>query len=247
LPQYEVVIADSLTLKINLDGKEKYQLNLDRISAYCAENKDGCDSVVQGFLDRSIKMLNTPEFAVTAEKLRVVVRPKDFIAQVKETTKGDPSVSPLFEPYLDLDMVCEFDTPTATKLVLSTDLSALKLTAIDAIARAKANMHSALTPVAAQARDIRPGEFGALMADTGYTSSWLLFPDGWKDLAARFDNHLLVAVPADNLVLYERDDGDASAATLRSTASDEYQHGERPISKSIYRWHETGWEIVAGK
>lgn len=81
LPQYEVVIADSLTLKINRDGKEKYQLNLDRISAYCAENKDDCDFAVQGFLDRSIKMLNTPELAVTAEKLRVVVRPKGFITQ----------------------------------------------------------------------------------------------------------------------------------------------------------------------
>jgi hypothetical protein len=245
VPGYEVVVKDSLTLNLNRGGEMKYQLNLDRIAAFCAENADGCDAVVTGFVDRSVKMLNAGEAPLTAEALRVVVRPKAFVEQIGTMTKGDATSAPLFEPYLDLYVVCELDEPTATRVVLSRDLSALKLSPAEAMARARANMRAALTPVSTQARELRAGGPGVMTADTGYTSSWIVFPDGWKDLAARLGGRLIVAVPADNLVIYAKDEGKDSVAALKSIAREEFGRGERPISMSVYRWHESGWEVAS--
>lgn len=244
LPGTEVKAVDAMTLGVNRPGKPKVQVNLDRVAAFCAQNAQRCDAMLSSFVARVTGMLAEMDKPPAAEQLRVVVRPGSFLESVKATIKDEKQGLPVREPFLDLDIVCELDAPTSMKPVMPADLAKLGLDAAAVLSRAKANMHAALSPLAAQTRALKAGEIGELVADGGYTSSRLIFPGDWSVLAARLGGGLIVAVPADNLVLYAKDDGAASVAKLKAAAKAQYARRERPISTSVYRWHKAGWEIA---
>lgn len=244
LPGYEVTVVDAMTLGINRPGAAKTQVNLDRVAAFCVQNAQRCDAMLTSFVAKVSGLLAEMGKPPAAEQLRVVVRPKSFVEGVKATVKDDSQGLPVREPFLDLDIVCEFDAPTSMRPVMPGDLSKLKLDAAAVLVRAKANMQAVLPPLANEARMLKAGEIGELVADGGYTSSRLIFPESWSALAGQLGGGLIVAVPADNLVLYARDDGAASVTQLKAAAKAQYAQGERPISTSVYRWHPTGWEIA---
>ena len=104
-------------------------------------------------------------------------------------------------------------------------------------------MGAHLPPLDPQLYPLEPSSLGILQGD-GYTSSQFLFPDRWAAYAATFKSGLIVAVPADNVILYGRDDGPEDEGALRGYAQQMEQTAARPISDTVFRWTPSGWQAV---
>jgi hypothetical protein len=245
LPGYDVTIVDPLTLKVGKPGEEPGQVNLDRIAAFCADNKSDCEEVFSGYLVKLIQSVKEMDATPTAAALRVVVRRADFLAVIREQTGGEPENEPVGMAIADgnLVMVCEFDLPNSTRVVMTSDLKELGLSFEQAIARCRDNTRAALPSLESQAKLLEGTPFTYLDGD-GYTSSHFLFHEEWDKLAKGLNGHLIAAVPSDNMILYGEETG-ASVDILSQLARKLSPAGERPISTQVFRWTAKGWEVAA--
>jgi uncharacterized protein YtpQ (UPF0354 family) len=245
LPDYDVEIVDKLTIKFGPHGQAREQLNLDRISAFCDANPSNCDQILPDYVAKIAVMARQMNEPITADKMRVVVRTASYIEEVEKEMRGGKGGGPVYAPYAaDLVEVCEFDFPTSARIASKADLDKLGLSPQEALARGEANTRAALPPLAGQLRKIEGREFGVLDGDAGYTSSRFLLHDDWAPLASSLDGKLIVAVPADNLLLYGEDRDADSESALAELAGKTAKTGERPISLAVFRWTRTGWEIA---
>src|SRR3569623_789279 len=107
------------------------------------------------------------------------------------------------------------------------------------MAQSKQNQAVDLEDVEASLTDLG-GDVAITRGDV-YHSSWFALHDAWADLAERYEEGLLVAVPAMDTLLYARESEDSIIA-MHEAAQNVAAESERPISESVYRWQPDGWE-----
>ena len=251
LPGYQVNIADDLTIRLRPPGGGKVQqlqINLDRISNYCAAQPEDCDAKLAEFVTNiAATERQDIDAPPSLSQLRLVVRPGDYAAEITKLTRsgGDDVVSRPFAA--GLVMFCYLDTPTAMRPVRTGEIARLNLKPDQALAACLANTRAALPRIPTQPPRAGSPDQGVIgqLEDDPYASSYLLFHDDWAPLAGAMGGHLLVVAPDQNLVFYTQDKGPAAVDALGSLARDAYAKAQRPISPQVFRWTASGWEIAS--
>jgi uncharacterized protein YtpQ (UPF0354 family) len=250
LPGYQVTVVDKLTLKVSGPSKSSelpMQINLDRVADYCERVPDGCDSMISGFISKSVEMVKEIDLKPNVSDLRAVLRPTDYLGQLNElmAKKGDVVVSAPFAG--DIAMICYFDQPTSMSATLKSDLPKIGLSQDRALQVCLDNMRTNL-PRLADAPQVsaasKNGGFNYLEGDP-YESTYLLLHDEWAPLAMKLGGHLLVAAPDADLIVFGQDAGKVSSDALSLLAKEAFRKAERPISQEVFRWTPSGWEAVA--
>ncbi len=77
-----------------------------------------------------------------------------------------------------------------------------------------------------------------------WAASYALFGDDWASFAAAAGGHVLIAVPARDVLLYVKGDGEEQQRVLAAAAMDMALHSPSPISTDVYRW--TGSSFTLG-
>jgi hypothetical protein len=242
IPDYTVTVTAPLTLEIAPPQGKGEIAYLDRIYEFCVRTPGECDEVLDNYAERlrdHFAEINAP---LDRAMLRVVVRTKAYMEDMKVHLAehgGEMAIAPLTD---DLVAAVYIDLPSALRSALAADFQALGLDQAGALAQAKANRLEGASDFAASIdRALPDGKIG-LIEDDVYTSSWMALPEAWAETAAAFGNRLIVAVPGATVMLYARDSGPQSVASLRAAAEDMANRNERPISTSVYRWTPQGWQ-----
>jgi len=243
VPDYPVTIDAPLTITIAAPS-DPLTCNLDRAFDHCRSHPRDSAEWLESYVEKMRAYLAGMNAPIDRSMLRVVVRPKDYIERMQQgmAAKGiEAAVEPLAE---DLSAVVYIDLPTALRSAGTHDFKALGLTPAEAMAEAKANQAADREDFEDSLDDFEDG-IGMLTGDV-YHSSWFALPEVWAGLAEDYQEGLLVAVPAMDTLIYARDLGIESLSHMHQAAEDLADKSERPISKSVYRWTEQGWELVPG-
>ncbi len=243
MPDYPVSIEGPLTIKVQSPG-DPLVCNLDRAFDFCRSHPRESAEWLDSYIEKARGYLAGMNAPIDRSMLRIVVRPKDYIDRARQAAaeKGfDMATESLAD---DLSAACYIDLPTALRSASTPDFKALRLTPSEAMAVAKANQADELEDFEESLEDFEDG-IGMLSGDV-YHSSWFALHEAWADLAERYEEGLLVAVPAMDTLLYAREIDDDSIIAMHEAAADIAGQSERPISKSVYRWIPDGWERVPG-
>lgn len=241
-PGYEVTIIDPLTIAIGPHGRPPSRVNLDNINRVCLGDPDQCEVRLSDFASKIVEFIKDQDTPPSKTQLRAVVRPKDYVDEITREMKGQEPVAGAITG--DLVELCYFDMPTTMRIATAADLKSFGLTSDDALALCKRNMESAFPSLQSQIKIPADGSIGILTGDR-YQSSRFLFHDDWSPVAAQFGGHLIIAVPAADIVLYGRDTDAASVDAMADMARRMSQDAQRPVSTKVFRWTPTGWDIAA--
>jgi uncharacterized protein YtpQ (UPF0354 family) len=120
----------------------------------------------------------------------------------------------------------------------------LHLSEDEAVALAERNLTAALRPLGAVVHDLPPNGIGIIDGDF-YDSSRLLLHDDWGSLSLKMHGHLVVAVPANDVLLYGEGKDRVALGAIATFAAEAARRSQRPISVSLLNWVPGGWTIVA--
>lgn len=244
LPDRDVVIVSPLNLEIRpRGGGEAAQIFVGRIFNICRnESQDSCDEEVGHFVRVISASTRDDAAAITRPQLRAAIRHGDYCAELQRLgatrADGERFLSRPLPP--DLCEVLMVDYPDRMRALGRADLTALSLGEAEAWALGRRQALANLP---------RPPELEGLdrgviaVMDHDYIPTLLLADDGWRALAAA-QGPLLVAVPADEVMLLTRADKVGDMARFRTMVHELHRMGRRQISESVYRWTETGWTLL---
>jgi len=241
VPNWPVTVEGPL--KITIHVSDPLKCMLDRAFDYCQSRPGEGAEWLESYVEKMRAYVESMNAPIDRAMLRVVVRPKDYIdrAQQGAAEKGsEMAIEPLAE---DLSAACYIDLPTALRSALTPDFETLGLSPAEALAQAKANQAADLEDFEASLEDL--GDDVAILRGDVYHSSWFALHEAWAGLAERYEDGLLVAVPAMDTLLYARENED-SIISMHEAAEDVADESERPISKSVYRWEPDGWTRIPG-
>ena len=239
-PNVGLEVAGPLTLHV-IDGPQAGgQINFDRVVAFCEHNDAvPCEEQKQKFATGIAASLVTTDYAVTRERLRVVVR-SELYATEANTELGAGKSGPLVIAPLaaGLDLVLAADLPQTTRLVNEGDLKTLGLTRDEAIALGAKQVLAALPPLPdakalASAVIVIPGQ--------DYGASYLLATDQWRSRARTLTGVLWIAVPADERVVVGLARSEEELSKLKPVVAQDFATAPRGISPLIFRWTDGRW------
>lgn len=241
-----VEVDSPLTLKLRqADGEEILQANLDRIHDFCTRAPEQCEDAAAQYVAMVSEHLQARDRdqSIEASMVRVAVRSREYL---ETTQKQLPADAPriVARPLVgDLMAVAVVDFPRSIRLFTTDDAKALKLTENEVFELGLKNLRADLKPLGKSAQPTADKSFRSL-SDSPYESSRLALHAEWKPIAERLGGNLIVAVPAADVLLYGRGDSKLAVDALRATASRAANQADRPLSVSVFRWTQRGWENV---
>ena len=245
LPDASFTVLGPLTIEVEPPFASPLQSNLDRIYDFFRRNPADCRSTVADFVVKAAAYLQDSEIPPARPLLRAVVRNSAYMDSLRQTIGSAADKQPIAQRFLgDLWLVCYFDAPTTMRLANRADTKLLGLSPKEAIALATKNIAAALPPLSATARRLSAGEIGMIHGDP-YESSLILLHDAWRPLAQEFGGHLIVAVPAPDVVLYGSGADPDAIRRMTEAAQQAFSKSERPLATTVFRWTPSGWDGVS--
>ena len=249
LPGYVVTVADPLTLKLgkaSQPGEQPLQVNLDRVVDFCGRAPAGCGQELSDFVAKIVGVIGAQDTKPSLAALRAVVRPATYVEQLTSGMKEKAGALVSAPLAGDVVMICYLDMPTAMAPVFEKDLAKIAISRDQALRTCRTNTRAGLpslphTPPSGG--EPGAGTIGVLSGDP-YESSYLILHDDWAPLARALGGRLLVAVPAADQILYTEDAGPAARDALSTLTLKAYGEADRAISKTVFRWTPTGWDVV---
>jgi hypothetical protein len=175
----------------------------------------------------------------------ISAEPATILAGIVPSATLQPSSTVVTAPFVNgLSEIVLVGRPPATRPVTEADLPALRLSKSAVLALASANVAAGLRPIAEVAPPLPPGQIGTIRGDFA-EGARVLVHDEWAPLSAAMGGHLLVAIPAEDEVLYTKGGLPGALVTIADMARAEMAKSSRPVSNMVLRWTATGWEIVA--
>lgn len=243
VPGAEVTVTGVRTIRVKINGRG-LTASLDNLVADCTREPPKCESLVDNFVKVAQAASRADDAPVQKDDIRVVVRNAEYIKELTAPTLHDPKRAPIVQQLIgDLWLVCVVDQPRNTVSLSHERAAEIGLTKEQAIALGKSNVKGALPALGSVTRELPANGIGLLDSDFYESSRWLLH-DEWEPLSKQYNGHLVVAVPAPNMVIY----GDGSSAEKRTAIATLVKHAaekaQRRLSTKMFRWTESGWEVV---
>lgn len=242
-PDSKVEQTDELSAKISLSGDEPITMNFDRIFTYCqSANAADCEDAMQSFVEGTRDLASIQE--ITQERLRLVVRGADYLAEIASGIAASGQPAPLQRPIAEgIGLLLMADFPRTSRSVNGEDLRKLGISEDEAM-RLGTRQVLARLPEVPTARELESGAFLPLEAE--YVESLLLKDADWERLNSETKGRMFVSVPGANLLLIGLEsDGEIGAAM--NAIRQAYSESPRPISPLAYRWRDGKWQAVTGQ
>jgi len=176
--------------------------------------------------------------------IRVIVRGTYYVDYIRKIGAIKPEAGGIFRPLAgDLWLICVADLPSAVRPLRQDDIAKLALTEDQAIALGKQNTEAALAPLAEKTHAAPQMGIAYAIGDF-YDSSRILLHDDWAELSKKMDGHLMVAVPATDLVVYGDGTTPAEVEALHDFVVLAAGKAPRPLSATLLLWTPAGWEVA---
>jgi uncharacterized protein YtpQ (UPF0354 family) len=244
IPEFNIQPAGKLTLEgKRADGESTGQISLDRIFAFCNKNSDSCDSAIEQYAKGISEAVRERTRPIEKGMIRLAIRSSRYVNQVKAQAGAGTAVifaRPLTE---DLEMVPVLDFKRTIRFVNEKDLGKLGATEEEIFKLGEQNLRASLRPLADVATVPGAKSFGRI-AGEDYASSRVILHADWSDLAAKLNNHLVVMIPAPDVLLYGDGSSGEGVDAIRELGLEIAKKSSRPLSPLILRWTDAGWEEI---
>ncbi|HEX4330280.1 MAG TPA: hypothetical protein VH105_26065 [Burkholderiales bacterium] len=244
MPDLKLAPSGRLTLEGKRpDGSSSGQINLERVYDFCARNFSICDSAIDSFVKGIAQMTREEMLPLDRGMVRLAVRPRAYIDQVKQKLGADPA--PVYARHLTAHLVAVpvLDFPRSSRFVNARDLAALKLDEEQLFKLGEANLRAAQKPLAEVTKVPPPKAVGRIFNED-YAASRIIFHDDWNELANKLDGVLVLMLPTPDFLLYGGEVNDDALAAMQTFGMEVAARSTRPLSPLLIRWTPTGWEEV---
>lgn len=238
LPGSNVAVVSPLYLKVTMPDHGQQMAYLDNLYRQCGTTPDRCDDLIAVWVQQvSSAAGGKIDSRIDVATLRIVVRPKSYVDQIRLSQKQEPIAAPFVA---DLWMICVADLPQAIEYPPASKFEAAGLSRDAALSICKNNTAARFSPAP------KPKKHKAIsvLTDDPYASSRLLVPETWAALVKKSHGQLIVSVPGTDMVLYTEETDPASIEVLRNMTRDAVAHVTRPVSLAVFRWTPNGFEEV---
>ena len=243
LPGAKVTVSGPLLLVIDL-AAQSFVIRLDNVASDCRRDAASCERAMQDFIAGMAATVNEAAAPVQPNELRAVIRRTGYIEDLRRMASGVDVAMPIVRPLAgDLWLLCVADRPHGVKALTVGDIAKLHLSEDEAVALAERNLAAALRPLGAVVHALPPNGVGIIDGDF-YDSSRLLLHDDWASLSLTMHGHLVVAVPANDVLLYGEGKDRVALGAIATLAAKAARRSQRPISASLLNWVPGGWAIV---
>jgi hypothetical protein len=247
LPQAQIVVRGPLELAVTLPPRpDPMTVDLNRIWNFCVQYADHCAKEVAVFVPRVASQMTRASAPIQKSAIRVVVRNEAYVERARRKLASlAPGAELVARPLVgELWVICVLDESSAIEPMTTGELPRLGVSADEAFALGKENVAAALPPASQviqvspkpDAINYIPGHF--------YDSSRILLHEDWATVAEEMDNHLVVAVPVRDGILYINGSDKESLEALKRVAEATAKDRDDAISTQLFRWVPDGWELV---
>jgi hypothetical protein len=230
--------AEPLTIQI----AARFKVSLDRPWDTCRSLPADCDHFTRDFLDKtaaSVIAALKPPAAIAKEQLRVIVRSAKYLEII-----GGSAKNVTFPIGGDLHALVMIDSPAAATPLLRSSLAGLGLDAPGALAAALANIGKELGPLGGRAAALPEVRISLLQPTHYYDCAYVVAPEQWASIAKSLKSPLMVSVPSDQVVLYGEAIDPQRVGIFRELTEKMFSEADRPVSKTVLQWSETGWKAL---
>lgn len=240
-PERAVEILGPLELRVGT-GDDAATINVGRAFRFCADsNAEECDAFAAHFVTAVGE--TDAQDTIRPEQLRVMIRHAGYCDELetmaRDAEEAHKFVLRPFAPQLCALLVADF--PNAMRTLNRGDLGALALEADAAWTLAERQTLANLPrPEAIEGL----GDQLVLVSDLDYVPSLMLNLEGWRRADAAVGGDLVIAVPADGILVASRRANLNDLDAFKATTVDAFLNGERGISPLVYRPTEAGWAPV---
>jgi uncharacterized protein YtpQ (UPF0354 family) len=243
IPGAEVMVTGVRTIRVKINGRG-LTASLDNLVADCHRDPSECERLVDDYVKVTQAASRADDAPVQKADIRVVVRNAEYVKELTAPTLHDPKRSPIVQQLVgDLWLVCVVDQPRNTISLSHERAAKIGLTKDQAIALGKSNVKGALPSLSSVTSELPANGIGLL--DSGFyeSSRWLLHGE-WEPLSKQYNGHLIVALPAPDLILYGDGSSAEKRAALATLVKRVTEKASRQLSTKLFRWTKTGWEVV---
>ncbi|MCC6522651.1 MAG: DUF1444 family protein [Polyangiaceae bacterium] len=240
-PALEVRVDGPLDLSWSVGG-EPARMTLHNAWRYCTASPEACDATLDKLVDATLRA--PPPESLAVEHLRPVLFGEATSASQATLATAAPPFRPVLRPFVaDLQVGYAFDSADHMVHLQARHLERLGLDAEAVHARAVANLEHAAAPF--EPFRVAPGQniYGLSTRDS-YDAPRLLLDARWAALAARHGGTLVAGVPTRDVVLFAPNATARDIDILRGAVALAYANQPNPISRTLLRWREHGWEVA---
>lgn len=243
-PSASVSVAGPLRLSVAAPGKTAPNMvYLDRVWAFCERNRPQCAAALQDLVRTMGRSAFEELEPASRQNLRAAVRPVGQVEQMRAAYRAAGSGEQPIAAALTAELwtICYVDSPRTARPLQRADLPKLGITADEALSLAAANTLKHLRPLSAVLKSWKGQSIGFMPGDY-YESSRLLDHRRWERYAKVAQGHLIVAVPANNLVIYGNGADPGTVEAMRRMVREAATTAERPLSLTLLKWTKEGWQ-----
>ncbi|HEX3432153.1 MAG TPA: hypothetical protein VHT03_14835 [Rhizomicrobium sp.] len=231
-------MIDPDTVEVRASNGAKTNVNVGLLRSECARLQGDGGHCIEAWLTSAVGMLRTADIGQLRVQL-AIERGVTFV--FKHLSDSAPWYAPIFG---SLKIECYKGAPEFRYPVNEWDGRVLNLSSADIGHSCIESTRAALGPLNIPTR-LPPDGVGTM--NSRFAASQALFVDEWASIAKRFENKLLIAIPATDTILYVGRNDEAAAKSLterafavRGTVSDQYHQ----LTIDAYRWTPNGWETA---
>jgi hypothetical protein len=241
-PDRPVEIAEPLALRVGGEA-DGVTIGLGRVFAVCADSTaEECDAFADDFF-ATLRESTGQLPPLRPDQLRIMIRHSEYCDELEGATRergqGQAFVLRPFAPSLCALLVADF--PNMMRPLDSDDVSGLALEPDAAWALAErqtlANLPDPETLAVLRDQVV-------MLSDMDYVPSLLLDLDGWRRASAAVGGDLVVAVPADGMLVAGRLANIGSLEDFKASTFGAFSIAGRGISPLVYRPTDSGWQPV---
>ena len=254
LPEAKVTIKGPLLLDLETSSSEgsadahvtktHLQITLHNVADHCRRDPEKCDQEVTTFVANFIATVKEMSTPIQKFELRVVVRSAEYVESARHRLAGRPDSDFVARQFVGgLWALLVADSAHAIKSVSAQNLAPLGLSADAAMSLGEQNVAAELGPLNTAIHELPPNGVGYINGNF-YNSSRLLLHDDWKELSKSMNGHLVVAVPANDIVVYAAAGDPIALDAIGIMVKAVGMKSVRPLSGTLFKWVPGGWEIV---
>lgn len=254
LPEAKVTIKAPLLLDLETSSSEgsadismtktHLQITLHNVADHCRRDPEKCEQDVTTFVANFIATVKEMSTPIQKSELRVVVRSAEYVEAARHQLAGRPNSEFVARQFVGgLWALLVADRAHSIKSVSTQNIAELGLSADAALSLGEQNVAAELGPLSTAIRDLSSNGVGYINGNF-YNSSRLLLHDDWKELSKSMNGHLVVAAPANDIIVYAAASDSIALDAISTVVSAVAMKSVRPLSATLFKWIPGGWEIV---
>lgn len=244
LPDHQFRISGHSLWGQRHDGEVLGQLDPQSTYQFCRSSPRRCTEALEQYVSTVAELARTRRQPLNAAQVRLTLRPQAFVDEVRQQNAARSGTQIYARPVVaGLVMVPVLDFLNSLRFIGAGELNKLKLSEDQLFELGRRNLQTGLLPLQVMAKRPGNGDFGRIEAEDHAASRVLLHAD-WAHLAAQYQQHLVVAIPTPNVLLYGDGANPAQIASMRRATQELYQRASRPLSLQLLRWTATGWDVL---